>query len=137
MMSNDYEADSVHLWIGTNHDSESDYFKYFELDYSTEGDFEDPSYKVCAFCQYLGINWYDEDFIGIIPREDKDIPLDELLQEAAVDQSEINNVKKICLNLGINKANSILWYSSSDIDYLPAIGSDFKGLKYIGCFKGD
>lgn len=137
MMSNDYETDSVHLWIGSNHDSDENYIKYFELDYSTEGDFDDPSYKVCAFCQYLGVKWYDEDFIGIIPREDNDVPLGEILQEAAVDQSEMSNVKKVCSNLGIDKANSILWYSSSDIPTLPAIGSDFNGLKYIGCFKGD
>lgn len=136
-MSNDYDADSVHLWIGSNYDSMETYLKYFELDYSTEGDFDDPSYKVCAFCQYLGTNWYDEDFIGIMPREEKDIPLDEILEQAAVDQSEINKIKQTCSSLGVNKANSILWYSNSDLDNLPSLGRDFKGLKYIGCFKGD
>ncbi|ELP26438.1 hypothetical protein F385_489 [Pantoea agglomerans 299R] len=39
--------------------------------------------------------------------------------------------------MGIDKANAILWYSNLDVDNFPAIGSDFKGLKYIGCFKGD
>lgn len=136
-MNTNYDADIVHLWIGSNYDSEKDYLKYFELDYSTEGDFEDPSYKVCAFCQYLGTKWYDEDFIGIIPREEKDVPLNEILEQAVVDLSEMEKIRNTCANLGIDKANAILWYSNLDVDNFPAIGSDFKGLKYIGCFKGD
>lgn len=132
-----HKADKVHLWIGSNHDSEEQYHSYFALDYSTEGDFDDPAYKICPFCRYLGIKWYDEDFIGIIPREDEDVALDEILQEAAVDEDEISKVKAICSASGIEKANAILWYSSGDRPLSPATGSDFKGLKYIGCFLGD
>ncbi len=29
--------------------------RYFELDYSTEGDIDDPDYNVCGFCRDLGI----------------------------------------------------------------------------------
>lgn len=32
---NSHEADKVHLWIGSNHDSEEQYHRYFALDYST------------------------------------------------------------------------------------------------------
>ncbi|KAB0866820.1 hypothetical protein FZH98_10915 [Cronobacter sakazakii] len=45
----------VHLWIGNNFSSEDDYMRYFELDYSTDGDTDDPDYNVCGFCRDLGI----------------------------------------------------------------------------------
>lgn len=45
-----HDADKVHLWIGSNHDSEEQYRHYFAMDYSTEGDVDDPAYKVCPFC---------------------------------------------------------------------------------------
>ena len=35
----------IHIWIGTTKKKEEDYLKYFELDYSTEGDFDDNDYK--------------------------------------------------------------------------------------------
>ncbi|AIQ99448.1 immunity 22 family protein [Pluralibacter gergoviae] len=135
-MNSDYEADNVHVWIGSNHESESDYLQHFSLDYSTDGDFYDLSYKICDFCKMLNLKWYDEDFIGIIPRKEHDIFIDSLLEEVAVDYNEMGSVKDICHKLGIDKANSVLWYSGSDIKKL-AIGYDFFGLKYIGCFKGD
>lgn len=72
----------VHLWMGTNIEPESEYQKYFELDYNSELD--EPSYKVCGFCKDIGQRRYDEDFIGIIPRKDKEVELDVLLQESAM-----------------------------------------------------
>ena len=71
-MNNNYEADNVHVWIGSNHESGSDYLQHFSLDYSTDGDFNDPSYQVCDFCKMIDMKWYDEDFIGIIPRKEHD-----------------------------------------------------------------
>ncbi|WP_275389799.1 immunity 22 family protein, partial [Xenorhabdus bovienii] len=69
---------SVHLWIGNNFSSEDEYMKYFELDYSVEGNFDDPNYKLCQFCKDIGLQWYDEDFIGIIPRRDESVSIDEI-----------------------------------------------------------
>lgn len=43
----------IHIWIGTTHKTEEEYLKYFELDYSTEGDFDDPDYKLCLFVKTL------------------------------------------------------------------------------------
>ncbi|MHA8113676.1 immunity 22 family protein [Kosakonia cowanii] len=121
-----HEADKVHLWIGSNYDSEEQYHSYFALDYSTDGDFDDPAYQVCPFCRYLGIKWYDEDFIGIIPREAEDVALDEILQEAAIDKDEISKVKAICSASGIEKTNAILWYSSGDLPLSPAVAATSK-----------
>ena len=127
----------VHLWIGTNFSSEEEYMKYFELDYTVEGDFDDPNYKVCGFCKDIGILWYDEDFIGIIPRHEKEVSLDEILVDAAVDKDEIPLVKKRCAELDIKKANAIFWYQDPSIIFKKPIKNQFNGLKYIGLFEGD
>lgn len=134
-MSDNHEK--VHLWVGTNFKPEDEYLKYFELDYSVDGDFDDPSYKLCKFCQDIGTKWYDEDFIGIIPRKGHEVDLDEILEEAAVDVSEKANVVSLCLKLGVSKANSIFWYADSELVLKKPIKDNYNGLKYIGLFDGD
>lgn len=129
--------EKVHLWIGTNFAPEEEYNAYFELDYSTEGDFESPKYRVCQFCKDIGELWYDEDFIGIIPRLDEEVELDELLVEAAVVDTELKKIKKVCLSLGIKKANAIFWYADGDVTVPKPYKDSYNGLKYIGLFKGD
>ncbi|WP_445373795.1 immunity 22 family protein [Photorhabdus tasmaniensis] len=128
---------SVHLWIGNNFSSENEYMKYFELDYSVEGNFDDPNYKLCQFCKDIGLKWYDEDFIGIIPRRDKSVSIDEILIDAAVDQSEFQSIKDICDKLGIEEANAIFWYQDSELHIAPPYKEKYNGLKYIGLFEDD
>ncbi len=53
---------SVHLWLGVNFTEEEDYMKYFEIDYSSDYEIDDPQYPVCQFCTDIGERWYDEDF---------------------------------------------------------------------------
>ncbi|PHM59280.1 immunity 22 family protein [Xenorhabdus sp. KK7.4] len=127
----------VHLWIGNNFSSEDEYIKYFELDYSVEGNFDDPNYKLCQFCKDVGLQWYDEDFIGIIPRRDESVSIDEILVDAAVDQDEFQSIKDICDRLGIKEANAIFWYQDSELHIYPPYKEQYNGLKYIGLFEGD
>jgi hypothetical protein len=129
--------EKVHLWIGTTHKPEDEYQKYFELDYSTEGDFDDPNYKVCQFCKDIGEVWYDQDFIGIIPRLETEVDLDELLVEAAVDEQELDKVKEICAERGIEKANAMFWYADANLVVPKPYKEEYNGLKYIGVFDGD
>ena len=129
--------DKVHLWIGTTFKSEDKYMEYFELDNSTEGNFDDPNYKVCQFCKDIGEVWYDEDFIGIIPRLDEEVDLDEILTEAAVDENELDKVKKVCADYGIKKANAIFWYANGELKLPKPYKEEYNGLKYIGLFDGD
>ncbi|AHK18881.1 immunity 22 family protein [Yersinia similis] len=127
----------VHVWIGTNLSSEEDYMKYFELDYSVEGDFNNPNYKLCEFCKDIGTQWYDSDFIGIMPRHEQEVSLDEILLDAAVDQDEFSLVKSECDKLGIKKANAIFWYQDPDLVIKKPIKDQYNGLRYIGLFSGD
>lgn len=127
--------DKVHLWIGTNFEPESEYQKYFELDYTSELD--EPSYKVCGFCKDIGQRRYDEDFIGIIPRKDSEIELDVLLQESAIDPSQLENVKAECFNLSVHRANAMFWYSDGGITVPSPYKQNYNGLKYIGLYEGN
>lgn len=127
----------VNLWIGNNFSSADDYTRYFELDYSNDGDIDDPDYKICGFCKGLGIKWYDEDFIGIIRRESKAVPLDDLLEEAAIDEGVKENVKSKCYASGIQKANALVWYADSALAVKPDPSVSYNGLKCIGLFEGD
>jgi len=127
--------EKIHVWVGSNFESEADYLKYFELDYSV--DIDNPAYKVCGFCKDVGIRWYDEDFIGIIPRKSQEVNLDEIVKESSVDPSELERLKAGCVSNGINKANAIFWYSDGGVIVSEPLKSNYNGLKYIGLFEGN
>lgn len=127
----------VHLWIGSNFSSEEEYMHYFELDYSEEDGIDSPTYRVCGFCKDLGIVWYDEDFIGVIPRFDNNVTLDEVLVDAAVDESEISFIKAKCEELGIKSANAIFWYQDPELVIKKSDNQTYNNLHYIGEYNGD
>ncbi|AXM94860.1 immunity 22 family protein [Pseudomonas plecoglossicida] len=127
--------EKIHVWVGSNFESEADYLKYFELDYSV--DIDDPAYKVCGFCKDIGIKWYDEDFMGIIPRKPQEVSLDEIVKDSSVDPSELERLKASCVSNGINKANAIFWYSDGGVVIPEPLKANYNGLKYIGLFEGN
>lgn len=127
----------AHLWIGSNFSSEEEYMHYFELDYSEEDGIDSPNYRVCGFCKDLGIVWYDEDFIGVIPRFDNNVTLDEVLVDAAVDESEISFIKAKCEELGIKSANAIFWYQDPELVIKKSDNQTYNNLHYIGEYNGD
>ncbi|MDC9591685.1 immunity 22 family protein [Xenorhabdus sp. XENO-10] len=93
--------------------------------------------KFASFVKILVIQWYDEDFICIIPRHNGNISIDDILTDAAVDQSEFQSIKEICNKLGMKEANSIFWYQDSELHIKPPYKTEYNKLKYIGMFKGD
>lgn len=125
----------IHVWIGITHKSEENYLQYFELDYSTEGDFEAPEYRVCQFCKDIGKKWYDEDFIGIIPILKKDVSVIEILQEIPIEQDEIRKVLSICKEMGLSSANAIFYYTDSELIIQKPYKDNYNDLKYIGVFN--
>ena len=129
--------EKIHLWIGANKMPEEEYLKYFELDYSTEGDFNSPDYKICQFCLDIEKKWYDQDFIGIIPRSYNNNDLNNLLSESSIDIDEWDNIKKICEQYGIKEANAMFWYADADLIIPKPYKNEYNGLKYIGVFDAD
>lgn len=127
----------IHVWLGTTFKEEEEYQQYFELDYSTEGNFESPNYKLCEFCKDIGEVSYDQDFIGIIPRFDEEVSLDEILEESSTDQEEWDKIKNVCNEYGIEKANAIFWYADGDLVVSKPYKEEYNGLKYIGMYEGD
>jgi len=128
-------SNKVHLWIGTNFDK--NYYDYFEIDYSTDGELAHPDYKLCGFCKDTGTLWYDEDFIGILPPFSEGFSLDEILSQSAVNPDEYELVKSICAQLGIVSANALFWYQENDAEVNIDKNKLYNGLHYIGLFEGD
>jgi hypothetical protein len=124
----------IHIWVGTTHKNEEEYMQYFELDYSTDGDFEDPEYKLCQFCKDIGIKWYDEDFTGIIPVLENNVPVIEILKEIPIKQNEIDKVLSVCKELGLLMVNVIFYYTDSELIIQKPYKDNYNDLKYIGLF---
>jgi hypothetical protein len=125
----------IHLWIGTTEKNEEDYLKYFELDYSTEGDFDDPEYKLCEFCKDINKQWYNEDFIGIIPLHKNKILVGELIKETPIDRNEISKIIEECNRLNIVKGNAIFYLTDAEIEINKPYKENYNGLKYIGKYS--
>lgn len=85
----------------------------------------------------MGTDWYDEDFIGIIPRREQEVSLDEILSESSVDPGQIAALKAACLALGIDKANAIFWYSDGGTLVAEPVRTEYNGLRYTGLFEGN
>lgn len=122
--------DKIHVWIGNSDIPEKEYQEYFELD--DEHDLDDPNYRVCQFCKDIGDTWYDIDFIGIIPRFKTPVSLDDLLEEAGIE--EVDKAKKRCKELGITVGNAIFWYADGDLKLSKPLKETYNGLKYIGMY---
>lgn len=134
-MTNSEKMKKIHIWIGITKMTNSKYKKYFELDYSTEGDFDDPEYKVCGFCKDLKIKWYDEDMIGIIPILKKEGDIDTVIKLAPINKKSIDEIKKLCAIQGIIKSNAILYYTDAELKVNKPYKDNYNDLKYIGCFN--
>ena len=127
--------DKLHFWIGTTSKTRQEFLKYFELDYSTEGDFDTPDYKVCGFCKDIGQKSYDEDFLVYEPFYEKEIYLIDILKESDIDESDILEVRDQCEKLGITKANAIFSYTDAELIIPKPYKESYNDLKYIGLFK--
>jgi hypothetical protein len=130
-------TDDYYLWVGTNTMPVEEYNKYFELDFTEE--LGSPEYKICGFCKDTGNNWYDEDFIGYPEPLKNDVEIDKLIDELVTDDSEcIQKIKAKCHQLGITKANAVIWYIAnnelSEFKVKKPYKESYNGLKYIGIF---
>ena len=119
-----------HLWVGLIEKSKEEYLEYFEQD----SILEDEEDRYCQFCNDIGIDYYDEDFIIIIyPLLPHPIPVKEMLTEIPLlNNEEERKVILQCKKLGLDKINTFVFYSEPDLD----IDKDrtYNGLYYLGEF---
>lgn len=125
----------IHLWIGKTEKEEDEYLKYFELDYSTEGDFDDPDYIVYQFCQDIGEKWYDEDFIGIIPLFDEELSIKDILKQVPIANEDIGNVVSKAEELGVFSGNAVFYLTDSEVEIPKPYKVSYNDLSYIGKFR--
>lgn len=125
----------IHVWIGKTDKEEDEYLKYFELDYSTEGDFDDPEYVVCQFCKDIGEKWYDEDFIGIIPLFEEELSVKDILKQVPIANEEIENVVSKAEELGVLSGNAVFYLTDSEIELPKPFKATYNNLMYIGKFN--
>lgn len=130
------EMSKVHIWIGTTDKGEEEFGKYFELDYATEGDFDDPAYQVCGFCKDLGAKWYDEDFLGV-GMFDNAVEVKELLYETVIKVPEAYDAAyNKCLELGITEGNMVFYYTDANL-VVADTTKKYNGLHYLGMYDSE
>jgi hypothetical protein len=130
------EMSKVHIWIGTTEKDEEAFAEYFEQDYSTEGDFDDPEYKVCGFCEDIGEKWYDEDFLGV-GMFDSAVEVKELLYETVIKVPEAYDAACAkCAELGITGGNMVFYYTDANLVVADS-NKKYNGLQYLGLFDSE
>lgn len=128
------EMSKIHIWIGTTGQTEEEFKRYFEIDYSTGGDFDDPLYKTCQFCLDIGEKWYDEDFLGIMPIYEEPVDVKELLDLTPIGAPfSYQEAYQKSIEAGIFQANAIFYYANCNL-ILTEIKPDYNGLKYLGFY---
>ncbi len=126
--------DNIFLWLGNINLKEDEFNEYFKLDYSVEGDFDDPNYKLCGFCRDIEEKWYDEDFIGYIKYE-KEMPILDLLTDVPIAKEDKHKVIEKAAQTGLTLVNAVYWYSGEISE--PDKDKSYNGLKYLGEFSLD
>ncbi len=130
----DEYLDKVFLWLGKTNKNQYDIEEYFKLDYSVEGDFDDPKYEICGFCRDINEKWYDEDFIGYLKFE-CELSVEDVLEEVPIALYERDKILDLCKKLKIEKVNSVFWYSG-EIE-MPSRNKTYNDLSFIGEFDLD
>jgi hypothetical protein len=130
------QMEKIHIWIGSSQKTEDEFNEYFELDYSTEGDFDDPKFKICQFCKDIDQKWYDEDFIGILPFYAKEISVAEILKnDIPINSGDLATAVEECNKLGIKMANAVFYLTDAEVVIKKPYKENYNGLKYIGMYN--
>ncbi|CAM3764248.1 Immunity protein 22 of polymorphic toxin system [Flavobacterium branchiophilum] len=127
-------TDKIFLWLGIFNGSKNEFNLYFDqskgylLD-EYGNDRLPEEIELSQFSKDLGEDFtYDEDFIGYLLFPNS-IEILEILEEVPINHSEKESVIKKCIELGLNDANAVYWYSD---EITPNPNISYNGLKYIG-----
>lgn len=112
----------LHIWIGLTDISEKGYWDYF-----------DDSDGLPIFCQEVGLDWLDQDFMGYYFDLNKERNLDFIIQKTP-ESGFYEIIKNDCIKKGVLNANAMFYYWGMD---LLNIDKDitYNTLKYIGSYK--
>ena len=113
----------IHLWIGFTSKTEKEYEEYFDQDSNTS-----------QFGKDIGIEEYDEDFIGIIPLFEQEVDVNDILDEIPIDDDCIESVLSECKRLDIEKVNAVFYLTDASVEITKPYKENYNGIKYIGLF---
>ena len=119
-----------HLWLGIvkNNENLEEYLQQEDL----------PNDNFCKFCKDIGLNEeYDEDFIVIFPVIETPVAVNKILETEVPlrNEEEITKAKTRCVELGIEYANTFIFYSDPNLTIDK--NKKYNGLDYIGCFLAE
>ena len=127
------DMSKVHIWLGINESDDETFEEYFELDYNTDVEMDDPEYEACQFCVDIKTEWYDEDMIGVY-KIDHLISVEEALEEIPVSKETLLEINTICVGKGIENVNAMFFYTDADLK-ITDTDKLFNGLVYLGGFE--
>lgn len=118
----------IHVWIGHTEKSSDEFYNYFKVNE------EDKNLGIGAsqFDKDLGINWYNDDFIGTFYNTDS-TDLEVLLDEIPTSPDSLSKIEKKCLDKKLYQVNAMFYYEDSEL-IVKDIDKLYNGLQYIGCF---
>ncbi|SHG42966.1 immunity 22 family protein [Pedobacter caeni] len=116
----------VHIWLGQVQKEEEDYFEYFNQ--------EDGSSE---FSKDIGTEEeYDEDFIGMLPLFEQELPILQILEdEVPIDEEDIPKALQRCNELSMEFANAVFYLSDSSVVISEPYKNSYNGLIYIGLYN--
>lgn len=129
--------DKIHIWIGLFLKSEHEYWNYFDQSKAYAFDENgrernETERQYSQFSKDIGEpTMYDPDFIGIYyngTSNDLDLAI-----EATPDSGLYESIKEHCLEMGIESANAMFYYTDSELT-LTRPERKYNELTYIGCF---
>lgn len=118
----------IHVWIGNSKKSSEDFYDYFKINHEDK----DLGIGASQFDKDIGINWYDDDLIGIFHDEDCE-DLEIVIDEIPTSPDSLKKIHDKCIVLGIETANSMFYYEDSDL-VINDISKKYNDIDYIGCF---
>ncbi len=121
--------DKIFLWLGNTTKNQQQFDEYFKIDYT-----ENSNREICGFCQDIGEEWYDEDFIGYL-RFDEKMSVSEVLKLVPISLDDVNKVLEKCKKMNINSVNSVYWYSGEIA--IPSENKKYNELFYFGEYGTD
>lgn len=117
---------SIHVWVGTAA-SAAHLEEYFRIDPASR----DAGHGASQFDRDVGINWYDDDLIGVFFSATPG--LETCLDELPTSPETVAAVRVACLAAGISAPNALFYYTDADLT-IASPTRLFGGLHYVGAF---
>ncbi len=120
--------DIIHVWVGQSLKKQDDFYQYFALNAADR----EAGTGASQLDNDLGIDWYDDDLIGIYFNENGS--LSEAIEELPLASAEAEQaIRDRCRELHIEQANALFYYSDAGLEVADSV-KKYNGLTYLGAF---